>query len=88
MRLGIEFLLQIGLVGPVHARAGRITALRHEAGDHAVKHDAVVETLVRQLADAADMLGRQVGAQRDDDVAVVQRQGQRLKGIGHQSSFL
>src|SRR3546814_13642479 len=53
----------------------RVAALRHEAGDHAVKDDAVIEALAGELGDSLDMFGRQIGAQTDDDVAGRQRQG-------------
>ena len=37
-----------GSFEPPDAGAGRIAGLRHEAGDHAVEYDAVVEALLRQ----------------------------------------
>ena len=67
-------------------RPGRVAALRHEAGDDAVEHDAVVEAVAGQAGDALDMAGRQVGPQPDDDVAAGgKRQGQGF-GVGHRSS--
>jgi len=64
------------------ASAGRIAALRHEAGDDAMEEDSVIETLVGQRGDALDMPGRQVGPKLDDDVAA----GGKGKGqaiVGH-----
>ena len=84
VRLLREFLRQIGLVGAAGAiAAAAVAALRHEAGDHAVERDAVVKAFVRQFGDALDMLRRQVVAQRDDDIAAVERQGQFFGRIGH-----
>jgi hypothetical protein len=45
--------------------SGGVARLRHEAGNDAVKHHAVIETLASQLLDARDVIGRQVGAQLD-----------------------
>ena len=68
---------RFGLVRSARAGAGRIAALRHEAGDHAVEHDAVVEAVVGQLGDPLDMLGRQIGAQLDR-----RRRRRRASGSG------
>ena len=46
--------------------------LRHEAGYHAVKYDAVVELHLHEFLDLRDMLGCEIGAQANDDVAVSQ----------------
>ena len=69
VRLTREFRLQVRQIRAVESSPCRIAALRHEAGDDTVEHDAVVETLVGERGNALDMLGRQVGPQLDDDVA-------------------
>ena len=43
VRLVAELGLEVGKLAAAHAGAGRVAALGHEAGDHAVEHDAVVE---------------------------------------------
>src|SRR3546814_6626746 len=63
----------IGLLRSAHAAAGRIAALRHEAGDDAVEDHAVVKAVAGKLLDPLDMAGRQIGAQSDNDIAAVQR---------------
>ena len=65
---------QVRLVGAAAAGAGRIAGLGHEARDHAMEDDAVVEALARQLLDPGDVLGREIGAQLDHDAAVVEVQ--------------
>ena len=45
------------------AGAGGIAALGHEALDHPVEDQTVIEALANQLLDALHMLGRQIGAQ-------------------------
>ena len=87
LKLGLE----VGLVRTAHAGAGGIAALRHEAGDHAVEHHAVVETFLRQLGNPLDMAGRQIGAQLDDHIAAlpvsgIERERERL--IGHMGLLL
>ena len=47
-----------------------IAGLRHEAVDDAVKDDAVIGALARQLLDARDVAGRQVGQQLDHHLAL------------------
>ena len=81
MRLLGKFGLDVGLLGPAHAGARGIAALRHEAGDDAVEHDAVVEAFFRKALDALDMAGGEVVAQANDDVAAaVEREGEVLVG--------
>ena len=46
-----------------------------------MEHDAVVELLLHQRLDLRDVLGRPVGAQADDDLAVLGRQDDRIGGI-------
>ena len=48
---------------------GRVTALRHEAGDYAVEDDIVVKAAVGEVGDALDMTGREVRPKLDHDVA-------------------
>src|SRR5437879_4204162 len=65
VELGLEFL-----TGAAGAGAVRAAGLRHEAVDHAVEHDAVVEALTNQLLDARDMARREVGPHLDGDGAL------------------
>ena len=84
MRLATELGLEVGLVGAAHAAAGRIAALRHEAGDDAVEDDPVVKAFVGQLPDPRDMLRREIGAQPDDDVAAgVEVEDEMVGFVGH-----
>jgi len=46
-----------------------------------VEHDAVVELLARQRLDAFDMLGREIGAQFDNDLALARLDDQGVFGI-------
>ena len=78
-----EFGLEVGQVGAAGAGAGRVAALGHEAGDHAVEHDAVVEAAVGELGDALDVAGREVGAKLDDDVAAGRKGKGQAVGVGH-----
>jgi hypothetical protein len=76
-----------GLCRDVLARAaapgaGRIAGLGHEAVDHAVEDDAVVEALSGQLADSRHVPGRQLGQQLDLDRAVGQLHHQHVLGVG------
>ena len=83
MWLRAELGLEVGLLAAAHTGPGRITALRHEAGDHAVEHHAVVKAVAREARDSLDMAGREVGAQLDDDIAAGRKgQGQGV-GVGH-----
>ena len=61
VRRAREFGLEVGQLGAADAGAGRIAALGHEAGDHAVEHDAVVKAAVGELGDPLDVAGRKVG---------------------------
>ena len=54
------------------AVARRVAGLGHEAGDHAMEGQAVVEALLGQRLDALDVLGREVRAQPDRDLAGLQ----------------
>ena len=53
-----------------------VAGLRHEAVHHAMERHVVVIALARELLEALGMLGREVGAQLDDDAA--------LGGVDHQ----
>ena len=53
------------MLGAARAGAVRAADLGHEAVDHAVEDDAVIESFARQLLDALDMLGREVGPELD-----------------------
>ena len=46
-----------------------------------MEHHAVIEALARQFLDALDMIGRQVGAQRDRHRAVLEIEDQGIFGI-------
>src|SRR6185369_6616005 len=63
------------------AGAGRIAGLGHEAGDHPVKDDAVIEAAPRKLLDPRDMGWRQVGTQLDDDRTGLEIDDPRVLGI-------
>src|SRR3954447_20234718 len=69
VRLLVELRLEL-LAGAAGAGAMRAAGLRHEAIDHAVEHDAVVEALTNQLLDARDMARREVGPHLDGDGAL------------------
>ncbi len=65
----VELGLQVWELAPAHAGAGGVAALRHEAGDNAVEHDAIIKAFARQRRDPLDMSRGEVGAKLDDDVA-------------------
>jgi hypothetical protein len=77
VRLLAELGLDVRLVRTAAARARRIAALGHEARDHAVEDDAVIEALADQFLDALDVARRQVGTHLDRD-----RTGSRASGSG------
>ena len=43
-----------------------------------MEHDAVVELLLHQGLDLRDVLGRPIGTQTDDDLAVLGREDDRI----------
>src|SRR5690606_5228913 len=89
MRLRVELCCKF-LARASGARAIGAAGLGHEAVDHAVEHDAVIEALACQLLDARDMIGREVGAHLDDDAALRRIHDQRVFGVldlGHSASF-
>ena len=77
--VGGELGLEVGQLGAAHAGAGRVARLGHEAADHAMEHDAVVEMLRDQLLDLRHVVRREVGAQLDGDPAVL---GVEVDGVG------
>ncbi|MET4761001.1 hypothetical protein ABH970_001373 [Bradyrhizobium ottawaense] len=86
MHLG-EFLLQVRIfraAGAVEVLA--VAGLRHEAVHDAMERHVVVIALARELLDALGMLGRDIGAQLDDDAALggVDDDGVGLVEVGRQ----
>ena len=55
------------VAGAAGAAPERVAALGHEAGDHAVEDDVVVEAELRQVDGARDVHRRHVGKQLDRD---------------------
>ena len=88
VRLARELGLEVRQVGAVVAGPGRVAALRHEAGDHAVEDDAVVKAAVGELGDARDVARREVGAELDDDVAAGGKGKVQAVGVGHGSNSM
>src|SRR3984957_983203 len=82
MRLLVEFRFQF-LAGAAGAGALRTSGLRHEAFDHAVKHDAVVKPLAHQFLDPRDVAGRKVGAHFDGDRSLGGFEDQSIFGVSH-----
>ena len=76
-----EFGLQIGQIRTARAGAGGIAGLGHEAGNDAMEDDAVVELALHQRLDLRDVLGRQIGPEADDDLAVLGGEDQRVLGV-------
>ena len=81
MGLGIEFLLQIWLRRTAHAGAIGATALRHEAGDNAVKLHAVVKAFTNKFGDAGNVVGGKIRTQLDNNIAAIERKSKCF--IGH-----
>src|SRR5204863_1210160 len=77
----VELVLE-GIAGAARAGTGRVAALDHEVGDHAVERHAVVEPLAGELAEVLDGLRRVAVEQLDLDGAVVgmQRGGAHCSG--------
>ncbi len=75
MRRVREFGLQVRQVRSAGAPAVRAAALRHEAFDHPVEGDAVVESAVSQRHQPCHMARRQVGAQADGHLGRFARRG-------------
>ncbi|MPN63595.1 hypothetical protein SDC9_211359 [bioreactor metagenome] len=59
-----------------HAGAGRVAALDHEAGNHAVEDQPVVKALLDQVHEVGDRIGRDFGEQLGlNHIAVVHFDG-------------
>ena len=64
----------------------RASGLRHEALEHAMKRDTVVELLSDEFLDALDVAGGEVRAQLDDDRTLGGVERQRVLSVGHRMS--
>src|SRR6202790_4544080 len=82
MRLVVEFGLEL-LAGAAGAGALRTAGLRHETVDHAMEHDAVVESLAHQLLDPRDMSGREIRAHFDGHRPLRGFEDQSIFGVSH-----
>jgi len=63
---------QVGVLGAAGARSSRIAGLRHEARDHAVEFEAVVEPLLGEQLGPLDVLRREIGPQLNRHLARLQ----------------
>src|SRR5690606_25263409 len=82
MWLGAEFLFQVWLRGAAGAvEISAVTALSHEALDNAMKRHAIIEALVREFADALNMVRREVRTELDFHRAGLEFERQGMKGI-------
>src|SRR5947209_12259444 len=77
----VELVLEL-VAGPAAAGAGRVAALDHEVGDHAMEDDAVVEAVSGELQEVFDGVRGVVVEQLDRDRAVagVQRRCRHVNG--------
>src|SRR3954451_1960141 len=82
MRLLVELGLQL-LAGAAGAGALRAAGLRHEAVDHAMEHDAVVEAFTHEFLDARDVARRQIRPHLDGDGALRSFEDQCVFGGAH-----
>src|SRR5258706_15717984 len=73
-----EFRLEVGKIGAAGSRAGGIACLRHEIRNHAMKNNAIVESLRSKLLDALDMAGCKVRTKRDRDRSGLQLHHKRV----------
>ena len=80
--VGVNSAGRLPYLEPPDAGAGRIAGLGHEARDHAVKLDVVVEAFLGELLHARDMLGREIGPQLDQHAAGLELDDERVLGIG------
>jgi hypothetical protein len=71
VRQRVELGLEVGKAGVADAGSGRIAALRHEAIDHAVECDPVVEAAAGKRLDPLDMGRSMVRAQLDGYAATI-----------------
>ena len=58
--------------GPTHAGARRVPGLGHEAVDHAVEDDPVIESLTSEFLNTGNVGRGHVGAKFDHHPAIVQ----------------
>src|SRR4029453_16271333 len=70
-RHAAELGLEVGQARAAAAVALWIAALGHEAGDHAVEAQAIVETLANKGLHSLDMLRCEVRSHLDHDLAAV-----------------
>jgi hypothetical protein len=88
----VEFGLEVGQLGAALPGARRVAGLGHEALDHAVEDDPVIEPLPHEGLDPLDMMGRPFGHQPDQHAPAVRQveyehvlrivRGVRVDGIG------
>src|SRR5205085_4494371 len=71
------------LAGAAGARAMRAAGLRHEAFDHAMEHDAVVESLAHQLLDPRNVARRKIWPHLDCDRSLRGFEDQSIFGVSH-----
>ena len=57
--------------------------MRHEARDHAVKDNSVIEAAAGEIGDPLDVIGRKVGPKLDDDVAAGGEGEGQAVAVGH-----
>src|SRR4029077_12686202 len=84
MGLTIEFGLEL-LSRPAGPRALRASRLCHEAVNHAVEHNAIVEPVLDEFLDARDVTRRKIGPHFNDDVTFGGLQSQRIFRLCHLS---
>ncbi len=90
LEVRVELVAEL-VAGATGAGARRVAALDHEAVDDAVEHDAVVKAVIGQFGNPRDMVGREIAAQLDDNIAAfaisgVERQGKGFGKFGHGGS--
>src|SRR5271163_1769060 len=83
MRLGLELGLEIWIFRPAGPVSLRAASLGHEAVDHPVKDDAVIETLGDEALDMRDMARRERRVHLDHHRAFARLEGQRVACVRH-----
>ena len=78
VRLGVELGLEVGYFDPPVPVSVRAAGLGHEAVDHPVKDDAVIETLGHEALDVGDMARRERRVHFDHHRAFARLEGQRV----------
>ena len=63
------------------AGAGRVTCLRHEAGDHPVEHDAIIKPAAHKRLDLSDVLGRKIGPESNRYAPILEVKNHRVLWI-------